>query len=68
VVIFIGSVRAVEGIRAHQQIQNQRSPEYRSEVSVTHVVEHTDFELCVTGRIDGILVNDSVLLQGEAVV
>lgn len=62
---FIGSVRAVEGIRAHQQIQGQRSTEYQSEVSVTHVVEHTDFELRVTGRIDGVLVQGSKVVVDE---
>lgn len=62
---FIGSVRAVEGIRAHQQIQGQRSPEYQSEVPVTHVVEHADLELRVTGRIDGVLVQGSKVVVDE---
>lgn len=62
---FIGSVRAVEGIRAHQQIQGRRSPEYQSEVPVTHVVEHTDFELRVTGRIDGVLIHGAEVVIDE---
>lgn len=62
---FMGSVRAVEGIRAHQQIQGRRSPEYQSEVPVTYVIERANFELRVTGRIDGILVQGSKVVVDE---
>ena len=62
---FLGSVRAVEGIRAHQQIQAQRPADYMAEVPVTQIVDHADFELSVAGRIDGVLVQDSKVVVEE---
>ncbi len=60
---FLGSVRAIEGIRAHQTIQRRRPAEYTAEVPVNHVVDRPDFVLSITGRIDGVMIQDS-----EAVV
>ncbi|MGD9365592.1 MAG: ATP-dependent DNA helicase [Desulfobacteraceae bacterium] len=62
---FVGSVRAVEGIRAHQHIQSQRPPDYQAEVPVAHVVDTQAFELCVTGRIDGLLIQNSGVVVEE---
>ncbi|MEJ2156642.1 MAG: helicase C-terminal domain-containing protein [Desulfobacteraceae bacterium] len=62
---FMRSASAVEGIRAHQQIQRRRPPEYQAEVPVTQRVEHEDFELCITGRIDGVMVEDSRVVVEE---
>ena len=47
-------IRAVDGIRAHQKIQNSRPEEYRAEVTVSHQVETKDFTATIAGRIDGI--------------
>lgn len=55
---YFGSVRALEGIRVHQQIQRQRPESYLSEVTVSHVVESEVLSLCVTGRIDGVFKRD----------
>ena len=52
---FLGSIRAVEGIRAHQHIQGQRPEHYLAEVAVSHAVQVDGVTLCVTGRIDGVL-------------
>jgi DNA excision repair protein ERCC-2 len=62
---FLGSVSAVEGIRAHQQIQRRRPPEYAAEVPVTHQIEHEDFKLNISGRIDGVMVDESRALVEE---
>ncbi len=51
---FLGSSRPVEGIRAHQKIQNSRPDTYRSEVAVAHQVETDRFRLIIGGRIDGV--------------
>jgi DNA excision repair protein ERCC-2 len=56
---FFGSVSAIEGIRAHQQIQRQRPSNYQAEVPVSYSVEHAEFQLNVSGRIDGVLVEKS---------
>ncbi len=55
---LFGAVSAVDGIRAHQQIQRSRPQGYQAEVAVHLDVEHADLQLCVTGRIDGVLIED----------
>jgi DNA excision repair protein ERCC-2 len=55
---FFGSIGALEGIRAHQQVQRSRPRGYQSEVAVRYVAEHPVFQLRVSGRIDGVLVED----------
>jgi DNA excision repair protein ERCC-2 len=55
---FFGATSAVEGVRAHQQIQRSRPQGYQQEVAVRLVAEHDDFRLCVSGRIDGVFVED----------
>jgi len=52
--VFLGANRAVEGIRAHQQIQRSRPDTYTPEVAVSHQVETDRFVLVVGGRIDGV--------------
>lgn len=49
---FLSSVTAVEGIRAHQRIQRERPDDYQVEVPVRYVMEHADFQLTISGRID----------------
>jgi DNA excision repair protein ERCC-2 len=56
---LFGSVSALEGIRSHQQIQRQRPAGYLSEVPVSLTTTHEVFQLCITGRIDGVLVEDA---------
>jgi DNA excision repair protein ERCC-2 len=55
---LFGSVGAADGIRAHQQIQRNRPQGYQSEVAVRLQVDHDNLPICVTGRIDGVLVED----------
>lgn len=64
---FVSAQRAVEGTRGHQYVQDQRPPEYRSEVSVRHRVEDNDSDLCldVVGRVDGVLHEGDELLVEE---
>jgi DNA excision repair protein ERCC-2 len=49
-----GQSRAVDGIRAHQEIQAGRPKEYRPEVTVSHQVDTPDFTVTISGRIDGV--------------
>jgi len=64
---FVSAQRAVEGTRGHQYAQDQRPPEYRSEVSVRHRVDDADSELSleVVGRVDGVLHEGDELLVEE---
>ncbi len=56
--------RAVEGTRGHQQVQRSRPPAYQSEVPVSLLVETETFALVVSGRIDGLLIEeDQVLIE-----
>lgn len=49
-----GGDRAVEGTRAHQRVQQSRPEEYTPEVYISHDVQHDDFAVKITGRIDGV--------------
>lgn len=51
---FMSSIRAVDGIRSHQVVQNSRPEEYKVEVLISHQVETDDFIVDIGGRIDGI--------------
>jgi len=51
---FLGSSRPVDGIRAHQKIQNSRPDTYQPEVSISHQVETDRLRLIIGGRIDGV--------------
>ncbi len=62
---FMGSVSAVEGIRAHQKIQRGRPAGYQAEVAVSHVVDHDDFDLNISGRIDGVMEEESRVVVEE---
>lgn len=62
---YFGSVNAIEGIRAHQKIQRQRPDHYQSEVSVHHTCEFEGFFLKVTGRIDGVLSDETKTVVEE---
>ena len=61
---FVGSDRALAGIRGHQKIQRSRPSGYLTELSVEHRVETDEFTLHIRGRIDGLLITpDQVLLE-----
>ncbi|MBE0540128.1 MAG: ATP-dependent DNA helicase [Verrucomicrobia bacterium] len=61
---FVGSDRALAGIRGHQKIQRSRPSGYLIELPVEHRVEVEEFTLLVRGRIDGLLItSERVLLE-----
>lgn len=62
---FLGSVRPLEGIRAHQQIQRSRPPGYAAEVAVSRHVDASGFRLQVSGRIDGVYQEDGQTVVEE---
>jgi DNA excision repair protein ERCC-2 len=51
---FMSSIRAVDGIRSHQVVQNSRPKEYKVEVLISHQVETGDFVVDIGGRMDGV--------------
>jgi DNA excision repair protein ERCC-2 len=61
---FVGSDRALAGIRGHQKIQRSRPTGYLTELPVEHKVEVEEFTLLIRGRIDGLLItSERVLLE-----
>src|SRR5882762_9002892 len=62
---FIGSDRALAGIRGHQKIQRSRPAGYQTEIPVEHVVETDEFTLQIRGRIDELLVTPLEVLLEE---
>lgn len=43
---------ALEGIRAHQKLQQQLRPEFDAEVSISTTIELEDYQLTLGGRVD----------------
>jgi DNA excision repair protein ERCC-2 len=61
---FVGSDRALAGIRGHQKIQRSRPTGYLTELPVEHKVEVEEFTLVIRGRVDGLLItSERVLLE-----
>jgi len=55
---FVGTNRMVEGTRGHQKLQRTRPDNYQSEVAVSYRVDSGDLELEISGRIDGVQVDE----------
>ncbi len=62
---FVGSDRALAGIRGHQKIQRSRPTGYLTELPVEHTVETEEFTLLIRGRIDGLLITSGQVLLEE---
>jgi hypothetical protein len=62
---FVGSDRALAGIRGHQKIQRSRPTGYLTELPVEYRVETEEFTLHIRGRIDGLLITSNRVLLEE---
>ncbi|MGA2248495.1 MAG: ATP-dependent DNA helicase [Verrucomicrobiota bacterium] len=62
---FIGSDRALAGIRGHQKIQRSRPTGYLTELPLEYRVETDEFTLLIRGRIDGLLITSQQVLLEE---
>ncbi len=62
---FVGSDRALAGIRGHQKIQRSRPAGYLTELPVEYPVETEEFTLRIRGRIDGLLITAQQVLLEE---
>lgn len=62
---FVGSNRALAGIRGHQKIQRSRPTGYLTELPVEFAVEAPEFTLEIRGRIDGLLLTSQAVLLEE---
>jgi hypothetical protein len=61
---FVGSDRAMAGIRGHQKIQRSRPTGYQTEIPVEHTVDAGEFTVRVRGRIGGLLATHLEVLLG----
>jgi len=62
---FSSNKRALEGIEAHNYIQNQYDEEDKKEVSVETLFDYEDYSFYITGRMDGLLKNENKLIIQE---
>ena len=62
---YVGSTKAVEGIRGHQRIQKSYGENYEAEVPLKHTVSYDDMSIIVEGRADGILKEDDKIIIDE---
>ncbi|MCP5051460.1 MAG: ATP-dependent DNA helicase [bacterium] len=63
--LFTGGDRAMEGIRAHQLVQESRPQEYTPEVTISHHVETDEFHVRIGGRMDGLYVYPDRVMVDE---
>jgi DNA excision repair protein ERCC-2 len=62
---FASARRLAEGTRVHQRVQQARPEGYRSEVALSHLVEAGGLTLEISGRLDGLLVEDELVVVEE---
>lgn len=62
---FRGNDVLVEGIRAHQTVQNLRGPKYQKEVTLRCSYEQDGITFEISGRCDGLEVDDEYVLIEE---
>lgn len=62
---FAGSSRSTDAIRAHQKIQKSSEKEYKSEVSISHIVMKENIQIEINGRIDGVIELPSEVIIDE---
>ncbi|MGL5312367.1 MAG: ATP-dependent DNA helicase [Peptostreptococcaceae bacterium] len=61
---YVGSVKAIEGIRGHQKIQKSYGDNYSAEVPLKYNIDYEGLNISVEGRVDGILIeNDKVIID-----
>jgi len=62
---FSSRSSAIEGIRGHQKLQNSRSDNYQSEVSVRGQYHWKELVLDISGRMDGVFVEADAVIVDE---
>src|SRR5690606_34442544 len=62
---FMSSLRAVEGTKAHQKVQNSYGDEYRAEVFLRYTLDYEGFVIEIEGRVDGIIEEDGKVIIDE---
>ncbi len=63
--VFLSSKRMSDGVKAHQKFQKAAGETYEQEVSISHEVEYEDVHLLLSGRMDGLIRVDDIVLIDE---
>lgn len=59
------NVSMLEGTKAHQYVQSQYQTEDQDEVFIQYTVQNDLYEMILSGRIDGVLKRDEILILEE---
>lgn len=62
---YMGSVKAVEGIRGHQRVQKSYGDNYTAEVPLKYNLCYEGLDIVVEGRADGILIEQDKVIIDE---
>jgi DNA excision repair protein ERCC-2 len=62
---YFSQSRAIDGIRAHQHVQQNRPDHYQSEVSVNYCHETANYNIEFGGRIDGVMAEGKKIIVEE---
>lgn len=62
---YVGSVKAIEGIRGHQKVQKSYGDNYSAEVPLKHSFTYEGLDILVEGRADGILLENEKIIIDE---
>ena len=62
---YVGSIKAVEGIKGHQKVQSSYGDNYSSEVPLKYIFSYDNIEIEVEGRADGILIEEDNVVIDE---
>jgi len=62
---FTSPRRALEGTLGHQKLQSSRPEAYRAEVPLQLEIDQSGFQLCLRGRIDGVIESGGVCMLEE---
>lgn len=62
---YVGKNRGVDGTKAHQIIQNRYGKETKKEVFLSRTFELKNYSIEVSGRIDGLVIDDKHIIIDE---
>lgn len=62
---FLGASPLVDGIKAHQEFQNNAGDDYEKEVSISLELNFDSISININGRIDGIIKNHDIITIDE---
>ncbi|NLK96219.1 MAG: ATP-dependent DNA helicase [Clostridiales bacterium] len=62
---YVSPIKAQEGVKGHQKIQNSYGEEYTKEVMLRHTFDFEDIYITIEGRADGIIKEEDKIVIDE---